>query len=717
MAKGDNKRNGFDQIPFRIHPRVFAALGADLVTSDIVAVIELVKNSYDAFAGNVWLRFLEDGSGNKILEIEDDGQGMTRDIIEHVWCTVATPYKANNPIVTKDKRTRRVSGDKGLGRLAAARLGSSIEIITQAPDSPCWHIMVDWDLLSQGEDISDSFANLGTFTGKIPFKKTGTVLRILDMKNEWDADRILELQDNLGRLLSPFCGFDDFKILVQKQGEDETEQAEVELPEFLTVPKYCIRGTVDQEGKIDCEYLFAPISKGSPRKETIQHTWAQTCTDIFRRTGKMPSHEKANCGAFAFDIRGWDMDAEGLEEIKEKFDFEKKKMIRDHIRAHKGVSVYRDDVLVLPKSEKSVDWMGLDLRRVSKVGVRMSTSQLMGYASITAEENSKLRDTSDREHLVSNPALHDFVELLITIVSLLEGQRQLDKSENESEQPINDLFGNLSAADVIEEISFMADEDATAQETIPVLKKFQKSLEKTRKTLETRFVYYSRLATVGTIAHMLIHEIRGRTMAFGRFIEVAKQRFGPFKETSILRPFNSANEAVHSLERLADTFNPLASRAFRSRKRKALLEERIQECLYLQDGEIKRIKPKLNVPKGETNLAVDPGVLDAILLNLLSNSLYWLTQVPVEDREILIEIDLEDKEGRVKICIHDSGPGIKDEDFEKVLLPGMTRKPDGIGMGLTVVSELVAEYGGSLAVVHPGQIGGATFCFDLPLRK
>ncbi len=54
--------------------------GADLVTNDVVAVIELVKNSYDAFAHNVWLRFRNDFSLGKCLEIEDDGEGMTRAI-------------------------------------------------------------------------------------------------------------------------------------------------------------------------------------------------------------------------------------------------------------------------------------------------------------------------------------------------------------------------------------------------------------------------------------------------------------------------------------------------------------------------------------------------------------------------------------------------------------------------------------------------------------
>ena len=63
-----------------MHPRVFSALGADLVTNDIVAVIELVKNSYDAFARTVRIRFRPDPSHGTVLEIEDDGSGMTKDI-------------------------------------------------------------------------------------------------------------------------------------------------------------------------------------------------------------------------------------------------------------------------------------------------------------------------------------------------------------------------------------------------------------------------------------------------------------------------------------------------------------------------------------------------------------------------------------------------------------------------------------------------------------
>jgi|SRR5208282_2878752 len=93
MTSQEQKRSpGAEQkVAFRMHPRVFAALGADLVTNDVVAVIELVKNAYDALATRVDVRFRESKEDGAFLEIEDNGIGMTDLIIDDVWCVVATP--------------------------------------------------------------------------------------------------------------------------------------------------------------------------------------------------------------------------------------------------------------------------------------------------------------------------------------------------------------------------------------------------------------------------------------------------------------------------------------------------------------------------------------------------------------------------------------------------------------------------------------------------
>jgi nitrogen-specific signal transduction histidine kinase len=70
---------------------------------------------------------------------------------------------------------------------------------------------------------------------------------------------------------------------------------------------------------------------------------------------------------------------------------------------------------------------------------------------------------------------------------------------------------------------------------------------------------------------------------------------------------------------------------------------------------------------------------------------------------------------RAKVEVHDSGPGIPDGYEERIFWPGVTRKPEGLGMGLTVASEIISQYGGKIYLIKPGLIGGASFGFDLPI--
>ena len=111
------------EIAMQFHPRAFAAFGSDLVTNDAVAVTELVKNCYDAYAYNSTVVFGNSLVDGDYIEIIDDGLGMTQKIVEESWAVIATPYKKRNPTVMREGKTRRVSGNKGLGRFSAARLG------------------------------------------------------------------------------------------------------------------------------------------------------------------------------------------------------------------------------------------------------------------------------------------------------------------------------------------------------------------------------------------------------------------------------------------------------------------------------------------------------------------------------------------------------------------------------------------------------------------
>ena len=379
----------FESLPFRMHPRVFAALGANLVTDDVVAVIELVKNSFDAFAQNVWVRFREDPNEGHLLEITDDGLGMTRETIEDVWCTVATPYKDSNPVIKKGAKVRRVVGEKGLGRLSAARLGNRLSMLTQAPQSPCWEVTVDWSAISQGDDLSQSFVRFREYPENSPFKESGTRLVISGLSEQWDDGRIEDLDENLARLISPFSELDDFNIYLHGFDSEDTEEIKVTSPEFLSRPKYSIKGTVDAHGNVEGVYKFTPlVREGVARTRVLGRAWESIYDEFGDYRRFQYSTEGAGCGPFSFEIRAWDIGASDTREISETFGYQRS-LIRKAIGAHKGISVYRDGVLVLPKSENTRDWLGLDLRRVSNIGRRLSTSQIVGYISISADENPK----------------------------------------------------------------------------------------------------------------------------------------------------------------------------------------------------------------------------------------------------------------------------------------------------------------------------------------
>ena len=171
--------------------------------------------------------------------------------------------------------------------------------------------------------------------------------------------------------------------------------------------------------------------------------------------------------------------------------------IRKAISVHKGISVYRDGVLVLPKSENARDWLGLDLRRVSYVGPRLGTSQLVGYVSISADENSKIEDTSDRERLASCLEVSEFEEIIKAIVELLEIERGGDRVLANQEKPMEELFSKLSARPLIAQVDSLSKEGAKASDLVPIIRKFSDSLDSTSKTIQERFIYYSRLATIG----------------------------------------------------------------------------------------------------------------------------------------------------------------------------------------------------------------------------
>ena len=299
---------------------------------------------------------------------------------------------------------------------------------------------------------------------------------------------------------------------------------------------------------------------------------------------------------------------------------------------------------------------------------------------------------------------------------MLENERTIDRTQEIVYEPMEDLLSHLNAEELLVTLNELVENKASAKDVVTPVREHDRRLKSTRKSIEKRFFYYSRLATVGTISQMLIHEIRNRTSIIGNFLASVAKKPSLFNDENFSTTYNRTGRALVGLDKLADTFAPLVSVRFSKQKRKSVLEDQIDDCLDLQERDLVSKGIKCKKPNTRTGVAVDPGELDAILLNLILNAVYWLDQVPLEKRELNFTVENSTVPGRVTVVVEDTGPGISEADSRMIFNPGVTRKPDGIGMGLTVAAELVHSYGGEMGVGHNGN-SGACFVFDLPLDK
>jgi signal transduction histidine kinase len=356
----------------------------------------------------------------------------------------------------------------------------------------------------------------------------------------------------------------------------------------------------------------------------------------------------------------------------------------------------------------------LDLRRISRIGTRLSTSQIVGYVAISADSNPRLEDSSNRESLTQNSSVRDFQGILKAIVANLEVQRDRDRLRPSDDLKLSSLIDGVNANDLVEEVSALAEEGMASKEVVSRVAALNGRLHLVQDAIKLRFIYYSRLATVGSIAQLLVHEIRNRTTSIGRFLRTCKRPLSSQSESGFASQLELAESSVSALERLADTFSPLASRSFRRGKRTSPIQASVDRCLAILDKEILKadVSFKAKISDGLT-AAVDPGEIDTVLLNLFSNALYWLSRSK-DQRRLEVRAKANPTTNRIDLQIDDSGPGVDASDAESIFLPGITKRPGGIGMGLTIAAEIVSEHNGHLALIQPGRLGGASFTFDVP---
>jgi C4-dicarboxylate-specific signal transduction histidine kinase len=137
------------------------------------------------------------------------------------------------------------------------------------------------------------------------------------------------------------------------------------------------------------------------------------------------------------------------------------------------------------------------------------------------------------------------------------------------------------------------------------------------------------------------------------------------------------------------------------------IEAMIANVFAVFERQIKKSGVRVSLPNSETNITADISEMHLLFTNLLDNALYWLMQVPAERRALAVQV--RRLPAGVEVLFADSGPGVAEDIEDRIFDPYFTMKRDGVGLGLAIAGEMALEYDGSLELVRPGLLPGATF--------
>lgn len=712
----------------RLRPRarIMRTLGDELISSEVVAVVELVKNAYDADASRVLVRFSESlNAGEGGIDIIDDGHGMSAETVVTAWLEPATPYRRRERR-SEDLR-RQVLGEKGVGRFAVSRLADELELVTRRRGSSVettvlfdWSVFDDDDaylediefLLDEGSphEITPGGAIDALWpNGNAPegHRERGTLLRMTRLRMPWNADRVSELRNGLSRLVSPFLfeeqrdREDAFVIELEVPSVPELSGV-VEPPDTIRNPEYSMQVHVAEDAAYQATIRFGKTGR-EMRKEGVLNGY---------------SDRRPESGTFDVELRVWDRDSKSIAEIAGRSHSTSGQVRRDLDNAA-GVSVYRDGFRVLPYGQSGNDWLSLDSRRVNNPTMRLSNNQVVGYVLISRDENPELRDQTNREGLIENQALTDLRDELQKVIALLETERYNARPREEPKSPPRPggLFANLNLATVR---GYVAEHYPEDRGLAGLLGEAQENLDEGVERAQEVVARYRRLATLGELIDKVLHDGSAPLTKIGTETRVAlrdiQRREVPCEElvTSLGTRFGRVQQQRDVLAAVFKRIEPFGGRR-RGRPSPRDIEETIADSFGVLESDLRENGVTVELPTSHTTVTADEAELQQVFVNLLRNSLYWLRETPRDDRRIRVEVS-RDADG-LHVLFSDSGPGVDESIRERIFDPYFSTSENGIGLGLSIAGEIVEEYyDGTLSLLDDGPLPGANFRITLRRR-
>lgn len=661
---------------FSASTSVKTLFGQGLVTDQIAAVFELVKNSYDADAEEVHLIFQDVLSDHASITVLDNGSGMDIEDIEKRWMVIGTTSKKG--VMYSPVYHRPINGDKGIGRFSVDRLGARLHLEAQKTKSTDRFIIdFDWTKFDDADqnidDIDIPYTKVKSSTGN-----HGLKLRIDDLRDSWDEIKLRELYRNLRQFKSPFAQEDNFKIFITAS-EFGYNKREV---------------TVEKLEDISSLWISAEIAPENP--DVINTTVNRDGMQFERRLSNPYSFGAITAQVFMFN--------QG-----DKIRFSNRYSLR--VREYGNIRLYRDNFRIYPYGEANNDWLDIDRRQTQGMMRFFGTRDLIGYVQISKEYNPQLKPLTNRQGLEENQAFDELRSFVIEIcVKTLESFyfQRIKKGTNETVKKASSEIG--SAVKGLDKLAVEirdANPEAAAQ-----IQKFTSTISKQQKS-QIQYVQdqqeivkvYSRIAQKETFLHKLIHQsmihVQNANIAMGTFL--GQGELDENMRTQLVSIKGLIQESLDLLRTVRDDVV----------KKRVKTDQNIDVLVrkYLKDYNSEFIENEISVAiisKGDLSFRVDPGDIKAILSNLTTNAIKSLKKI--NDRERTISFEIYRTTKYIVIKCDDNGVGIKEDERERIFDP-FHSTTEGFGLGLTIIDEIAKEYSGSFELVDTPV--GASFVVKL----
>jgi signal transduction histidine kinase len=669
-------------VPFRPRARLLKLIGEELISDDVVAVAELVKNAHDADAATVTVSFRGVTAPDGEIEVRDDGCGMDLDTLLGRWMQPAASGKVAAETRTT-ARGRRVLGEKGVGRFAADKLARRLELVSRASGSPDEvRAIVDWDAFADSEAMLDEVEARWEVRPAPATPAHGTALRMIGPRAVWTERMFRRMSIRLARLLSPFRERDRFSIRIESD----------EFPEYAGE----LRSDIVEKAPYRIEASFdgtQTVTLTTPRAKGARQRWN--------------GQGELTCGPVQIRLFAYDLDGEAVARIGPRAE------VRAWLREWTGVSVYRDGFRVWPYGEPHDDWLRLDQRRVNNPVEHLSNNQIIGFIDITRDGNPHLLDQTNREGLVQNPAVDDLRRLVYFVLQVLEAERQAVRHPVRR-QPVSTApdAGKASVAAELGRLAGTADA-ALGRELRRLAERLEEDRARDNAASERLVAGYEGLAAVGQIAANLFPDAAPELERVRSDIRAVRR---------VAAELNGHGAAV---ERVAAAVEAMAGRLelFRltvgdghDRRRAIDLVAELEAfgraaspTFTARDTRLEVEYPEREVVRTEMR----PEHFHGLLHILAANALDWLDRD--DGGRVRVVLGVEDD--RCEVTFSDSGPGIPAELAGQVFEPGFTMKEGGRGMGLTLARRIVESHGGHIHVIIDGRRKGANVRVSLPRKR